>query len=201
MLSGRALYYSMRLSYRIPVNPSLSWSDHWLWSCSRSWLSLPGYLTPSLGATECYRNVTTSSIIQFNRSQQVDSSRFIPDPICQLAVVLSFFFTCWQLQRCHCLKSYTIPFVYTSGFQWATCRHDPTAGWRAASISKVSTWVDLLRMIATRSYSDATASSLIPFNSSQWANSSESIPDLIRLLFVELLSFLTLAPLAPNTKP
>ena len=52
----------------------------------------------------------------------------------------------------------------------------------------------------TNDYRHATGKSLILFNASQRADSSESIPDSIRPLVVELLSFLTLAARVPNTQ-
>ena len=56
------------------------------------------------------------------------------------------------------------------------------------------------RLRTIESYSHATASSLIPFNSSPRADSNEVSADPIRPLVVELPAFLTLAARGPPTQ-
>ena len=159
----QALYHSTRLSKQIPANPFPTWSNRWLWSCSPSWLWLPGHLTPSLRATEVYRHATTLSLIPFNSSQRADSSWSIPDPIRQLAVELSFFLTCWELQRCHCCEWYTIRFVLASGFKWCASWLNLSAGC-GDIIHSVCAWtLSLTRMFTTMGHKHATASSHTSF--------------------------------------
>ena len=131
MPAPRALHHSIRLSERIPMRYLPTRSDRWLWSCPPSWLWLSRHLPPRLRATEGYSHATASSLIPFDSSQPADSSGPSPDPIRPLAVELSPFFTCWQLQICQRLEPYTIRFTSASGFQWAICRPDPTAGCEA----------------------------------------------------------------------
>ena len=165
MLSLWAIYHSNRLSEQIRMRVSLTLVD----AC------LVRY--PSFDFTASYRHATTASYIPFKPSQWADSDEGLPDPVERLPGELEFFYIYWQLQACHHHEPYTIRFVSASGFKWYASQLDPTAGGEDTFHSVCYRTLSLTRILTTEGPRHATALGNIPFNSSQWADSDDGLPN------------------------
>ena len=178
MLPLRAIHHSNRLSGRIPMRVSPTLAD----ACLASY--------HSFHSSDSYRHPTASSHIPFDSSRRADSNELPPDSIRLLVLELASFLTLATLgpptQNYTYIELQSPTVMPPLRAIYHSIRLSERIPMRVSPTLADACLVSYHSFQSTDSYRHATASSHIPFDSSQRADSNGALPDPMRPLAVEI---------------
>jgi len=189
----RALYHSILHVRRIQMVHFTTRSDRWWWSYLLVCTFFHRATTYRLFAAECYKYATASSLIPLNSSCRAESNERSPGSGAPLAGGLSPSLTQLTATGMPPPRAlyHSIRLVRRTQMGRFTTRSDRW-WWSYLLVCTFVHWASTYRLFAAECYKYATASSLIPLNSSCRAESNELSPGTGVPLAGELSPFLTL---------
>jgi len=173
----RALYHSIRLARRIQMVRFPSRSDRWLGSYLLVCTFVYRAGTFRLFAAECYKHATASSLIPLYSSRRAESNELSPGSGAPLAGELSLYLTLLAATAMPPLRAlhHSIRLVRRIQMVCFPSRSDCWL-WSYLLVCTFVHRAGTFRLFAAECYEHATASSLIPLNSSRRAESNELSP-------------------------
>ena len=164
----RALYHSIRLVRRIQMVCFTTRSDRWWWSYLIVCTFVPRASTSRLFAAEGYKHATASNLTPLNSSRRAESNELSPGSGAHLVGELSSFLTLLTATGMPPPRAlyHSIRLVRRIQMVCIPTRSDRW-WWSYLLVCTFVHRASTFRLFAAEYYKHATASSLIPLNSSR----------------------------------